>query len=98
MWVMYGKFSEELKKQQESRQVNYLDKLYHHKEDSFIEETQIFQFYKHKHHQPYHPEHNYLLQTEEDYAVLNKDLATQRDIGYCSKTARAWNTCYARLV
>jgi len=77
MWVMYGKFSEELKKQKESRQVDYLDKLYHHKEDSFIEETQIYQFYKHKHHQPYHPEHNYLLQTEEDYAKLNQDLAAK---------------------
>jgi len=77
MWVMYGKFSEELKKQKESKQVDYLDKLYHHKEDSFIEETHIYQFYKHKHRQPYHPEHNYLLQTSEDYAILNKDLAAK---------------------
>jgi len=77
MWVMYGKFSEELMKQKESKQVDYLDKFYHHKEDSFIEETQIFQFYRHKHHQPYHPEHNYLLQTKEDYAIMNKDLVAK---------------------
>ena len=77
MWVLYGKFSEALQEVKESKQVDYLDKLYHHKEDSFIEETEIFQFYKNKHRQPYHPEHNYLLETPEDYARLNKDLAAQ---------------------
>jgi len=77
MWVMYGKFSEELKKQNESKQLDYLDKLYHHKEDSIFEEIQIYQFYKNKFHQPYHPEHNYLLETPEDYALLNQDLAAK---------------------
>lgn len=76
MWVMYGKFSEALQNLKKSKQVDYLDKLYHHKEDTFIEETQLFQFYKNKHRQPYHPEHNYLLETEQDYARLNEDLAT----------------------
>ena len=78
MWVMYGKFSEALQEIRESKQVHYLDKLYHHKEDSFIEETEIYQFYKNKHRQQYHPEHNYLLQTEEDYARLNEDLAVRQ--------------------
>jgi arginine deiminase len=77
MWVMYGKFSEALQEIRESKQVDYLDKLYHHKEDTFIEETEIYQFYKNKHRQPYHPEHNYLLQTDEDYALLNADLAAR---------------------
>ncbi|MGV3589602.1 MAG: arginine deiminase family protein, partial [Adhaeribacter sp.] len=77
IWVLYGKFSEALQEIKESKQVDYLDKLYHHKEDSFLEETEIYQFYKNKYGQPYHPEHNYLLQTEEDYAILNKGLAAQ---------------------
>ncbi|MDB5261150.1 MAG: amidinotransferase, partial [Adhaeribacter sp.] len=34
-------------------------------------------FYKSKYRQPYHPEHHYLLQTEDDYALLNEDLAAQ---------------------
>ncbi|KAA5547579.1 arginine deiminase family protein [Adhaeribacter rhizoryzae] len=77
IWVLYGKFSEALQELKESKQVDYLDKLYHHKEDSFLEETEIYQFYKNKYQQPYHPEHNYLLQTEKDYAILNQGLAAQ---------------------
>jgi arginine deiminase len=77
MWVLYGKFSEALKEQRESKQINYLDKLYHHPAESVTEETEIFQFYKNKHRQPYHPDHDYLLQTEADYALINEDLTAR---------------------
>lgn len=77
MWVMHGKFSEVLCGEQDSRQHNYLDKLYHHKEDSVIQKTEIFQFYQNKFKQPYHPEHNYLMETPAEYATLNRDLAAQ---------------------
>ena len=42
MWVMYGKFSEALKAQQESKQVDYLNLLYHHPSNFFVQKTQIF--------------------------------------------------------
>lgn len=74
MWVLYGKFSEVLKKEKEKKQVDYLDKLHHQREQNFVEETEIFQFYKYKHPQGYHPERNFLLENPEDYALLNRDL------------------------
>jgi arginine deiminase len=77
MWVLYGKFSEALKREKEIKQVNYLNHLHHQREESLVEETQIFQFYKYKDPRGYHPERNFLLETPADYALLNEALATQ---------------------
>jgi arginine deiminase len=77
MWVLYGKFSEVLKREKEKTQVDYLDKLHHQREESFVRETQIFQFYKYKDPRGYHPDRNFLLETPSDYALLNQALATQ---------------------
>jgi arginine deiminase len=77
MWVLYGKFSEVLKREKEKKQVDYLNKLHHQREESFVEETQIFQFYKYKDPRGYHPERNFLLETPADYALLNVALASR---------------------
>ncbi|WP_034256720.1 arginine deiminase family protein [Adhaeribacter aquaticus] len=87
VWVMYGQFSEELKKQKEAKQVDYHHLLYHHKEDSLFEEIQIFQFYRHKHRKDYSPDHNYLLTTTEDYQQLNEDLAS-KNLPACAQKPR----------
>jgi arginine deiminase len=85
MWVLYGKFSEVLKREKEKKQVDYLDKLHHQREENFVEETQIFQFYKYKDPRGYHPERNFLLETREDYALLNQALTTQGLPGRAAK-------------
>lgn len=77
MWVLYGKFSEVLKRDKEKKQVDYLDKLHHQREESLVEETQLFQFYKYKDPRGYHPERNFLLESPADYALLNQALAAQ---------------------
>ncbi|MGV3642305.1 MAG: arginine deiminase family protein [Adhaeribacter sp.] len=74
MWVLYGKFSEVLQGEKEKKQIDYLQQLQHQKEQNFVEETQILQFYKYKHPQGYHPERNFLLEGAEDYALLNQAL------------------------
>ncbi|MGV3502648.1 MAG: arginine deiminase family protein [Adhaeribacter sp.] len=74
MWVMFGKFSEVLKREKEKKQVDYHQHLQYRKQQDLKEEIQILQFYKYKHPQGYHPERSFLLETAEDYALLNQAL------------------------
>ena len=77
MWVLYGKFSEVLKREKEKKQVDYLNKLHHQQEENLVTATQILQFYKYKDPRGYHPERNFLLESQQDYDLLNQALSTQ---------------------
>ncbi len=68
VWVMHGKFSNLLAKNDPSIQKAYLDRLMYEDQKQGIEETEIIQFYSKKFgDKAFSPLENYMLETDDDY-------------------------------
>lgn len=86
VWVLYGKFSEVLTHEHESRQIDYLQQLYHNPAYYEKERAEVFQFHRALH-EHYAPDHDYLLRTDADYVRLSGLLHRRGHPGGISKPA-----------